>query len=160
MVVRSAIARLSRCFPKFQSYCWIHSSGLRIISLPLVVFTSDLFWCLRVICSKMKVPGYGTDRPRSRRGHQISRFRSLVIGSCSDKIDSPVFLCFCLKFSTFLLSKLEVVIFIVEIVRYWQLLYTSLVTRGLIMLLQTTNCSWGLTASRYPSTHIWDLLLF
>ena len=103
-------------------------------------FTSDLFWCLRVICSKMKVPGYGTDRPRSRKGHQISRFGSLVMGSCSDKIDSPVFLCFCLKFSTFLLSKLEVVIFIVEIVRYWQLLCTSLVTRDLKIEVWSCYC--------------------
>ena len=36
-VVISAISRLSRCFPKFQSHCWIHFSGLRIISLPLGV---------------------------------------------------------------------------------------------------------------------------
>ena len=108
--------------------------------MPLVVFTSDLFWCLRVICSKMKVPGQGTDRPRSRTGHQISRFRSLVMGSCSDKIDFPVFLCFCLKFSTFLLSKLEVVIFIVELVRYWQLLCTSLVTRDLKIEVWSRYC--------------------
>ena len=53
------------------------------------------------------------------------------MGSCSDKIDFSVFLCFCLKFSTFLLSKLEVVIFIVDIVRSWQHLCTSLATRDL-----------------------------
>ena len=148
-VVSSAIARLSRCFPKFQSYCWIYSSGLRIISLPPVVFTSDLFWCLRGICSKMKVPGYGADLPRSRTGHQISRIRSLVMGSCSDKIDFSVFLCFCLKFSTFLLSILEVVIFIVDIVRSWQLLCTSrLVIRDLKIEVWSCYCKrqtafWG-----------------
>ena len=29
--------------------------------------------------------------------------------------------------------------------------------RGLVILLQTTNCSLRLTVSRYPSAHIWDL---
>ena len=143
-----AIARLSRCFPKFQSHRWIHSSGLRIISLPPVVFTSDLFWCLRVICSKMKVPGYGTDSPRSRTSHQISRIRSLVMGSCSDKIDFSVFLCFCSKFCTFLLSKLEVVIFIVDIVRFGGHLCTSLATRDLKIEVWSFYCKrqtavWG-----------------
>ena len=33
---------------------WIHFSGLRIISLPPGVFTSDVSWCLRVICSMVK----------------------------------------------------------------------------------------------------------
>ena len=62
------------------------------------------------------------------------------MGSCSDKIDFSVFLCFCLKFSTFLLSKLEVVIFIVELVRYWQLLCTSLVTRDLKIEVWSRYC--------------------
>ena len=54
MVVFSAIGRLSRCFPKLQSHRWIHFCGLRIISLPPGVFTSDVSWCLRVIRSKIK----------------------------------------------------------------------------------------------------------
>ena len=53
------------------------------------------------------------------------------MGSCSDKIDFSASLCFCLKFSTFLLSKLEVFIFIVDIVRSWGHLCMSLVTRDL-----------------------------
>ena len=70
------------------------------------------------------------------------------MGSCSDKIDFTVSLCFWLKFSTFLLSKLEVVIFIVDIVRYWQLLCTSLVTRDLKIEICSCYCKrqtavWG-----------------
>ena len=72
------------------------------------------------------------------------------MGSCSDKIDSPVFLCFCLKFSTFLLSKLEVVIFIVEIVRYWQLLCTSLVTRGFGHVTANDKLRLGLNGFTLP----------
>ena len=128
-----------------------------MISLPPVVFTSDLFWCLRGICSKKKVPGYGTDLPRSRTGTQISRIRSLVAGSCSNKIDFSVFLCFCFKFSTFLLSILEVVIFIVDMVRSWQLLCTSLVIRDLKIEVWSCYCKQqtavgvnGFTLPFYP----------
>ena len=54
------------------------------------------------------------------------------MGSRWDKIDFSAFLCFSLKFSTFLLSKLEVFIFIVDIVRSWgHLSILSLVTRDL-----------------------------
>ena len=70
------------------------------------------------------------------------------MGSCSDKIDFSVFLCFCLKFSAFLLSILEVVIFIVDIVRSWQLLCTSLVIRDLKIEVWSCYCKrqtafWG-----------------
>ena len=53
------------------------------------------------------------------------------MGSCSDIIDFSAFLCFCLKLSTFLLSKLEVFIFIVDIVRSWGHICMSLVTSDL-----------------------------
>ena len=49
-----------------------------------------------------------------------------MMGSCSDKIDFSAFLCFCLKFGTFLVSKL-----IVDIVRFWGHICTSLITRDL-----------------------------
>ena len=79
------------------------------------------------------------------------------MGSCSDKIDFSVFLCFCLKFSTFLLSILEVVIFIVDIVRSWQLLCTSLVIRDLKIEVWSCYCKQqtavgvnGFTLPFYP----------
>ena len=54
-----------------------------------------------------------------------------MMGSCSDIIDFSAFLCFCLKFSTLLLSKLEVFVFIVDIVRSWGHICMSLVTSDL-----------------------------
>ena len=79
------------------------------------------------------------------------------MGSCSDKIDFSVFLCFCLKFSAFLLSILEVVIFIVDIVRSWQLLCTSLVIRDLKIEVWSCYCKQqtavgvnGFTLPFYP----------
>ena len=70
------------------------------------------------------------------------------MGSCSDKIDFSASLCFCLKFSTFLLSKLEVFIFIVDIVRSWGHLCMSLVTRDLKIEVwsfyrKRQNAVWG-----------------
>ena len=91
----------------------------------------------RYICQLSQIieefSGYGNDLPLALpTGLQISRIRSLVMGSRSDKIDFLAFLCFCLKFSTFLLSKLEVFIFIVDIVRSWgHLSILSLVTGDL-----------------------------
>ena len=87
----------------------------------------------RYICQLSQIieefSGYGNDLPLALpTGLQISRIRSLVMGSRSDKIDFLAFLCFCLKFSTFLLSKLEVFIFIVDIVRSWGHICMSLVT--------------------------------
>ena len=62
------------------------------------------------------------------------------MGSCLDKIDFTVFPCFSLKFSTFLLSKLKVFIFIVDIVRSWGHLCMSLVTRDLKIEVWSCYC--------------------